>query len=278
MGRTGRWVYIPLVFWTVIILFPIFWLAETSFKDMIAISTGPNYIPWLQFQPTLRAWQSIFSGTQTVLLPLTNSVVVGLMSTTAALILGAAGAYGLSRYHFQFGRIKNNDIMMWIVSQRMMPPIVTGIAFFLILRLLGLLDTQVGLSIVYLGMNLPLTVWFMKNYFDQVPIDIEEAARIDGASPLQSLIRVVVPVSLPGLVGTFLLTFIFAWNEFLFASLLTFSHAVTLPLFIAAQQSADAIQWWSIAAIALVSIVPMIILSVFVERGLVSGLLSGSNR
>jgi multiple sugar transport system permease protein len=274
--KVNRWIYVPLVIWSLVVILPILWIIETSFKNAHGIYTGPNYVPWVQFQPTLSAWAAVLTGSNTLWLPLSNSLVVGILSTTVALAVGSAAAYGLSRFRYRIGRINNDNILMWVVSQRMMPPIVTGIAFFLILRTLGLLDTQVGLSLVYLGLNLPLAVWFMKNFFDQVPKDMEEAAQLDGATSTGILRHVVIPVSIPGLVGTFLLTFIFSWNEFLLASLLTFSKAVTLPLYIAAQQEMDATQWWNIAAISVVAIVPMIVLSWFVERGLISGLLSGS--
>jgi multiple sugar transport system permease protein len=279
--RARWWMYPVLIIWTVIVLFPIWWMVVTSFKSDIAIASGPTYFPGIDFSPTLRAWREIFLGadsSQTIWLPLENSLVIGLSSTLLALVAGSLAAYGLTRYQVRLGPMRNNDIMFWFISQRMMPPIVTALAFFIILKHLDLLDTRLGLILVYTGFNLPLTVWFMNSFIRQVPISLEEAAFIDGASRLQTIARVVLPLAVPGLIATFLIVFSLAWNEFLFAVILTQNHAFTLPVLIQAQQTERGTAWWGVCAIGLVSITPMIILALFLQRRLVTAILGGHER
>lgn len=276
--RASGWVYIPLLAWTVFVIVPIWWMIVTSLKDLMAITNGPTYLPFIDFQPTLSAWRDAFLGEQTVWVPLRNSLIIGLCSTTLAVILGTLAAYGLTRYKLKVGPFRNNDIMFWIVSQRMMPPIVTALAFFFLYKQLHLLDTQLGMTLVYMVFNLPLVVWFMHSFLNQVPIALEEAAVIDGCSRLQVLMRVVLPVSIPGLVATWLLAFTFAWNEFLFAVILTFNKATTLPVLIQSQQTERGTAWWAISSITLVSIIPMIVFAIILQRRIVTGLLGGSER
>ena len=140
--------------------------------------------------------------------------------------LGSLAGYGLARFQLKFLWMKNNDIAFWIVSQRIMPPVVVVLAFFILFKNLGLLDTLSGMIIVYTGFSLPLTTWFMESFFKQVPVDLEEAAYIDGAGRITVFLRVALPLVAPGLIATFLLAFSFAWNEFLFAVMLT---SVTPP-------------------------------------------------
>jgi multiple sugar transport system permease protein len=270
--------YIPLLLWTVFVIAPLWWIIVTSLKDLAAITNGPTYLPFIDFQPVLSAWHDAFIGDQTVWGPLRNSLIIGFCSTTLAVILGTLAAYGLARYRLKAGPVRNNDIMFWIVSQNMMPPIVTALAFFFLFKQFHLLDTQLGMILVYMVFNLPVVVWFMHSFINQVPLALEEAAVIDGCTRLQVLTHVVLPVSIPGLVATWLLAFSFAWNEFLFAVILTFNKATTLPVLIQAQQTERGTAWWAISSIALVSIIPMIVFAIILQRRIVTGLLGGSER
>lgn len=141
-----------------------------------------------------------------------------------------------------------------------------------------LLDTVTGMTIVYVGFALPLVVWFMQNYFRQVPLSLEEAARTEGASRLQVFLRIALPLTTPGLIATFLLAFSFSWNDFLFAVMLTQTKATTLPIAIAQQQGQLGTSWWNICAISLISMVPMIAAAIVLQKRLVTGLLGGSER
>jgi multiple sugar transport system permease protein len=274
------WPYLPLAIWALIVLFPIYWLVVTSFKPALAVSQGPTYLPWVDFQPSLHAWEGILFGAQAPAIrrAFVNSVIVGGASSLLALILGSFGAYGLARFRYRLGFIRNRDILVFIVSQRMMPPIVTALALFLMLHAVGLTDTRLGLILVYTAFNLPLAAWLMHNFFNQIPPDLEEAALVDGGTRFQVFWRIVVPVSLPGLVATFFFTLIFAWNEFLFALILTSRDAQTLPIFIAAQHSQRGVQWWSLSAMSLVTFLPVVVFTLGVHRFLVERILTGSGR
>lgn len=265
--------YIILIFWSVMVLLPIYWLFTTSFKTRGAVIGGTKYLPWAQFKPTIQPWINIIEE-ETLVLSLTNTAVIASISAFLALLFGTMAAYGLSRYKFHFGFFQNRDIMIWIISQRMMPPIVTAIALFIMLKWFNLLDTRIGLIMVYVAFNLPIAVWLMENFFSQIPETLEEAARIDGASRLQIFGRIVLPLAMPGLVATFFLCFVFGWNQFLFALTLTWRNARTLPVLIAAQHAQAGPQWWRISAMTVVTIVPPIIISTYVREYLVKGVVA----
>jgi multiple sugar transport system permease protein len=198
------------------------------------------------------------------------------VSTLIALAVGSLAAYGLVRFPLRAAWMKNNDISFFIISQRMMPPVVIVMAFFVLYRHLHLLDSLRGMIIVYIGFALPIVVWFMQSYFRQIPIELEEAALIDGAGRPTVFWRIALPLTAPGMVATFLLAFSFSWNEFLFAVMLTQSNATTLPITIAQQQGELGTAWWNICAISLISIVPMVAAAIFLQKRLVTGLLGGS--
>ncbi len=274
------WPYLPLVVWSLIVLFPVYWLVVTSFKPALAVSQGATYLPWLDFQPSLHAWEGILFGAQAPAIrrAFVNSVIVGGTSSLLALTVGSFAAYGLTRFRYRLGFIRNRDILVFIVSQRMMPPIVTALALFLMLHTFGLTDTRLGLILVYTAFNLPLAAWLMHNFFDQIPPHLEEAALVDGGTRFQVFWRIVVPVSMPGLIATFFFTLIFAWNEFLFALILTSRDAQTLPIFIAAQHSQRGVQWWSLSAMSIVTVLPVVLFTFGVHRFLVERILTGSGR
>lgn len=280
MSRRGRfeWRYIPLFIWTLFVAFPLYWVATTAFKNNGSIYGGVRWLPWVDFTPSGSAWHDILGGSNSVLGPLWHSLVIGTISTLLALILGCLAGYGLARFRLRAGPMRNDDIAFWVVSQRIMPPVVTVLAFFILFNDLGLLDTLLGMIIVYTGFSLPITVWFMQSYFKQIPLALEEAAFVDGASRLDIFLRVALPLVTPGLIATFLLTFSFVWNEYLFAVVLTTSNATTLPIMIASQQGELGTSWWNICAISLISIAPMIVFAIVLQKRLVTGLLGGAVR
>lgn len=273
-------IYVALGAWGLFAIFPLYWMVIASFKEPLAVSQGATFIPWVDFHPTLAAWRAILFGIEreTVGRPLANSIIVGLGSTLLVVVVGAMAAYGLTRFQIQAGRLRNDDVLFWIISQRMMPPIVTALALFLMLRVVGLTDTRVGMILVYTAFNLPLSVWLLHNFFRQIPLELEEAAFTDGASRWQILWRIVLPVSLPGLVATFLFTLVFAWNEFLLALILTFDKARTMPILIAAQHTQRAIEWWSLSAMSIITILPVVVIIVGLQRYLVTSVLGGFGR
>lgn len=269
--------YVLLVCWSTIVGFPFYWMIVTSLKTAGAVSSKVTFFPWIDFQPSISAWNWALN-TLEVQRAFRNSIIIGLGSSILSLIVGSMAAYGLSRFKYRVGNFDNDNILFWIISQRMLPAIVVVIPMFIMFRILGLTDTHLGMILIYGFMNLPFVVWLMKSFFDGLPIELEEAALIDGCSMLKAFVHIVIPVVSPGFVATFMFVLVFAWNEFLFALSLTFNKANTLPLYIAGQHSIRGTRWWDIAALSLLMIVPVIFLAIFLEKYLISGLLKGSDR
>ncbi len=170
----------------------------------------------------------------------------------------------------------NNDIAFWMISQRMLPPVTVVIPIYVLFQQLGLLDTWTALIITYVAANLPIVVWLMRDYFQSVPLELEESAAIDGASRYRIFRSVVLPLSLPGLVATFLFVLVFAWNEYLIALFLATAKAQTLPLTVAAQNATRGPQWWYMSVLILIMIVPVIAMAIALERFIARGLLVGA--
>jgi multiple sugar transport system permease protein len=278
MTTKARWRYIPLVVWAIFVVFPLYWVVITAFKNNQTIYNGAKFLPFVDFKPDLGAWSSILGGDNSILAPLWHSLVAVTLSTLIAMFVGTLAAYGLARYELKAAWMKSRDLSFFIISQRMMPPIVAVMAYFILFRKIHLLDSIAGMTIVYTGFALPLVVWFMQNYFRAVPISLEEAARTDGASRFMVFWRIALPLTIPGLIATFLLAFSFSWNDFLFAVMLTQTKATTLPIAIAQQQGQLGTSWWNISAISLISMVPMIAAAIVLQKRLVTGLLGGSDR
>lgn len=276
MRVRGAWRYIPLAIWTVFVALPIYWMVITAFKDNSAIYNGARWLPWVDYKPTLEAWHEVLGGTASVIAPLEHSLIIATSATVIAVVFGSFAGYGLARFPVKLGFMRNDDVAFFIVSQRIMPPVVVVLAFFIAYKYLHLLDSLLGMIIIYTGFSVPLATWFMQSYFKQIPVELEEAAYIDGDSRLSAFLRIALPLTLPGLTATTLLTFSFVWNEFLFAVVLTSNRATTLPIMIAVQQGEQGTSWWNICAISMISIAPMILVAIFLQKRLVTGLLGGA--
>ena len=276
MRSRGLWRYIPLGVWLLFVGIPLWWVLVTAFKDNSAIYGHARWLPWVDFTPTTHAWHDVLGGSSSVIDPLINSVIIASVATAVSVLVGSLAGYGLARFRLKLGFMRNDDIAFFIVSQRIMPPVVVVLAFFLTYKYLHLLDTLPGMIIIYIGFSIPLATWFMRSYFMQVPRELEEAAYIDGDTRLSAFLRIALPLTLPGLVATSLLTFAFIWNEFLFAVVLTSDRATTLPIMIAVQQGQQGTNWWNICAISLISIAPMVVAAGILQRHLVTGLLGGA--
>jgi multiple sugar transport system permease protein len=280
LGREKRQqvvTYALLISWSILVVFPIYWTVTTSFKEKLDVFLGPKYVPWFDFEPVLKWWKRMFTVERSeVIPPFINSLVIASASSLVAMLLGTMAAYSLTRFQFKLGRFGNHDILVWIVSQRMMPPIVTVLALFLLFKIVSerqLLDTHLGMILVYSSFNVPIAVWVMRNFLSQIPVSIEEAAMVDGASRRQVFFRIVIPMTLPSLTATFLLCFIFAWNEFLFSLILTFDEARTVPILIASQHFQRGPQWWDISVLSTLAIAPVIVIALSLQRNLVRGLI-----
>lgn len=172
--------------------------------------------------------------------------------------------------------VENSDIAFWLISQRILPPIAVIIPIYIMFQQVGLLDTQLALIITYMAVNLPIVVWLMRDYFINIPIELEESARVDGASPYRVFWSIVLPLATPGLVATFLFVLVFAWNEYLLSLFLSKANAQTMPLLVSAQNATRGPQWWYMSVYILIMIIPVIILAIVLERYISRGLLVGA--
>jgi multiple sugar transport system permease protein len=265
-----------LVLWGIFAGFPVYWMAVTAFKNQRDIYQGPYFFPFVDFTPTGRAWEYMMGPARDdVLRGLKNSLLLAGVSSFFAVVLGAFAAYGLARYKYKYGPYRNNDLAFLIVSQRIMPPIVAVIALFAMFKAVNLIDTPVGMIIAYTWFNLPLTVFLLTDFMNRIPIEIEQAAAIDGYGKVAQIWKVVLPLAMPGIAAAYLLSFFFAWNDFLLALMLTFRESVTLPIVITNMSAQMEPRWWLISAVGLVAIVPpmvaVVVLDRFVERQVLHG-------
>ncbi|BDW83895.1 carbohydrate ABC transporter permease [Roseicyclus marinus] len=272
--------YVCLMGWTIFVVFPFLWALSTSFKDANAVTGGARYLPWVEFEPSTQGWSALFaSGSQgiNIVQPFFNSALVTLLSSILSLVLGTLAAYGLSRFRYDAGFIKNSDITFFFISQRIMPPIVLAIPFFLMLQVVGGLDSIWGLTLIYVALLLPIAVWVMTDFFAGIPRELDEMAMIDGCSPIEAFFRVILPNSIPGLVVAGMFCLIFGWNDFFFAFTLTFTETQLLPVAIVSLNS-SVTPWWSLSAFALISVTPLALVAIVVERFMSRGSLAGAIR
>ena len=278
-------IYAALIFWAFVCLFPIYWTLTTSFKTAIDVTRG-HLIPWLDFMPDWKGWRSVGLSPDTIfatssprdefLARFYNSLIVSVGASLLALILGSLAAYGLSRFRYRFGPMRNNDILFFFISQLILPPVVLALPFLVLYKDVALLDTRIGLIFIYTLTVLPIVVWIMRDQFNTIPVELDEAAFVDGLTAWGSFFRVILPIALPGMVAAFLLSLVLTWNEYFFAALLTASDAKTLPVMVASQTGSQGINWWSMAALSTTAIAPLAIIGIFLERYIVKGLTAGS--
>jgi len=260
--------YAVLAIVGIVWLFPVIWMFVTSVKTQVQTFRIPPV--WI-FKPVYQNYSDLFfaSSIQKYLI---NGLVIASTSTAICLLLGSFAAFTLTRFHIR-GR---EDIAFWMLSTRMFPPIASAIPLYLLLRQLGLLDTHLGLIIVYLSLNLGFATWMMRGFFEELPVELEESAMIDGCSRYGAFFRVVLPLSAPGLAATAILCFIFAWNEFLFALLFTGRNAKTMPVVLAGFITQTGIRWGALTAAGVLTAIPTIILACLAQKYIVRGLTLGA--
>jgi len=260
--------YVLLVIFAIWTLFPFYWMVGTSFKlEDEYWSLPPTWIP---MNPNWRNFE-LFITTLGISRSFLNSLIIGSCSTIITILVGSLAGYYLARIEFR----GKNSLAFWILSQRALPAISIAVPIFILYKTLGLLDTYIGMIGVYTLMNLPFAIWVLRSFFAEIPADMEEAAMIDGTSRFGALFRIVFPVSVPGIMATAILCFIFSWNEFLFALVLTRLDARTLPLEIAAMRSTESWRFGQISAICVIAILPILLFSLFVQKYIVRGLTLG---
>jgi len=278
-------IYGILILWTAICLFPIYWTLTTSFKLAPDVMKG-NMVPWWDYTPKWRGWKSLGLSPDTIgtestvraefLKRFANSAITAVGASTLAVVLGSMVAYGLSRFRYRFGFMRNPDISFFFLSQLILPPVVLALPFLVLYRQLDLLDTRIGLILLYTLTVLPIVIWIMRDQFQSIPVELEEAALVDGLSIWGAFITIVIPIALPGMVASFILSLVLTWNEYFFAALLTSTDAKTLPVMVASQTGSQGINWWSMAALSASAILPLIVIGIVLERYIIKGMASGA--
>ncbi|MEP7289337.1 MAG: carbohydrate ABC transporter permease [Chloroflexota bacterium] len=251
-----------------VVFFPILWMVLTSFKTEADAYTDP---PLLMFQPTLDNYRVALQESR-YFDYLTNTIVITGFAALAAFILGIPAAYSLAYYPGK----RSNFTMMWVMSTRMLPPVGVIVPLYIIFKNLSLFDTYSGLILLYTTMNVPLVIWMMRSFLADLPYEVIEAARIDGATLLQEFTRVILPLATPGLVATLLLCFIFTWNEFFVAFNLTITKAAPLSVFIVSFKTAEGLFWAKMSAAATITALPVVVAGWVAQRQLVRGLTAGA--
>ena len=278
-------IYGVLILWAIICLFPIYWTLTTSFKMAPNVMKG-NMIPWVDYDPSWLGFRSLGLSPDTIgdestvraefLKRFWNSTVTAFVSSTLAVILGSLAAYGLSRFSYRFGYMKNDDISFFFLSQLILPPVVLALPFLVLYKALGLLDTRMGLILLYTLTVLPIVIWIMRDQFAGIPTELEEAAMVDGLGVWGAFFTIILPIALPGMVAAFILSLVLTWNEYFFAALLTSSQANTLPVMVASQTGSQGISWWSMAALSTMAILPLVVIGVVLERFIIKGMAAGA--
>ncbi|SDH94857.1 carbohydrate ABC transporter membrane protein 2, CUT1 family [Alteribacillus persepolensis] len=269
--------YGMLFFICLVVLFPLYWMVITSFKTQRELFSGTQTFFPSNFTLTyyLDPLEGVLSTNSPFLGFFFNSMIVSFFSTMFCLIIGSLAAYSLARFEIKLN--KNDRLSFFILTARMLPPIVIIVPMYLIMQQLGLLNTHWAMLIVYTGFNLPFVVWMMKAFFQEIPTELEESAMVDGDSRMKAFYKIILPLVGPGLVATSIFTIILTWNEFLFAMfLLNSADMMTLPPGIANFITQYETNWGSLTAAATLAVIPVVIFSFFVQKHLVKGMTLGA--
>ena len=324
---TQFFVYAGLFLWSLFVLFPIYWVLITSFKEAVDVNTGPYYLPFVDFMPSLHAWYELLVfDFEDAMKAYFNSMVIALFSTLVCVLIGSMAAYALARIEYKpkFGTIVifvltmigagiavgkagmdwrialavalaifallaralgsrfkrslgNGDILFWMISQRILPPIVVVVPIYMMFQQVHLLDTHLALILTYSVVNLPIVVWLMYDFFTSIPMDLEESAQLDGATRFTTFWEIVLPLARPGLAATTLLVMILAWNEYLLALFISTTKAQTMPILVAAMNAGErGILWWSMSVVIILMIVPVVTMAIILQRFISKGVLLGA--
>jgi multiple sugar transport system permease protein len=263
--RIGRGLFILALL--IFVAFPIVWLALGSVKSREAALALP---PELVFQPDFSAYAKIMS--QGFLGSFRNSLTIALTNVVLTLVLATPAAYALTRMR---GRVQEN-LSFWLLSVRMAPLFAVILPLYVLFKSIGLLDTRLAVALAHLTLTLPMAVWMLVTYFRTIPEDLDQAATLDGANPLQILWMVIIPIARPMLASVAIIVFIFSWNEFLLAFILTSRNAQTVPVAVASLAGTMSFDWPLIAAVSVCSMVPALLFVGFAQRHIVAGLGSGA--
>ena len=253
----------------VFILVPIYWIVSGAFKHQVDI-----FQLKLLFTPTLENFEIIFRSPYNLFEKLVNSTLVALSTILIAIPIATMAAYSFSRF-----RMKGERLMfVTILATQFVPAVVIVLPFFILFRDLGILDTRLALVLVNLSLVMPFAIWMIKGFIDSIPLDSEEAALVDGSSRFQVILNVTLPIALPGVITAGIFCFILAWNEFLFALIITTNKAVTLPVGLSLFHAEEGVLWHLISAAGIMIMLPMFVLATIIQKHFVQGMTMGAVR
>ncbi|KAA1302218.1 MAG: carbohydrate ABC transporter permease [SAR202 cluster bacterium] len=253
----------------VFILVPIYWIVSGAFKHQVDI-----FQLKLLFTPTLENFEIIFRSPYNLFDKLVNSTLVALSTILIAIPIATMAAYSFSRF-----RMKGERLMfVTILATQFVPAVVIVLPFFILFRDLGILDTRLALVLVNLSLVMPFAIWMIKGFIDSIPLDSEEAALVDGSSRFQVILNVTLPMALPGVITAGIFCFILAWNEFLFALIITTNKAVTLPVGLSLFHAEEGVLWHLISAAGIMIMLPMFVLATIIQKHFVQGMTMGAVR
>ena len=264
---TGTWKTLVLTAVCLFFIAPYLWMVLISLKPKVDIFDPGKFI----FTPTLQNYTSIIKNAH-ILDYFANSMIVSVISTAVSLAIGSVAAYGFARFNWK----KREDMAFMVLSQRMLPAMAVVIPYFLMAMVSGLLDTRLILIVCYLLFNIPFTILMMRGFFEDIPMEIEEAGKIDGCSGFQVFTELILPLSLPGLTATAIFCLINSWNEFVFANFLTSIRAKTVPTSVMLFLSVSGTKWGEMAATGVLASLPAIIFGITVQKYMIRGLTFGA--
>ena len=249
-------------------IFPFYWMVTTSLKTQLeALASPPTWI----FEPTFANYVQVLFKDK-VGQSLINSLIVAVSTTVLALILGTPAAYAMSRFEFR----RKKDLWFWFITNRMVSPIVLALPFFLLVRKLGMMDTHIVLILIYLTFNLPIVIWICTDQFRSIPRDIDEAAVLDGAKPFRIFWKICLPLAAPGIAVSAIFSFIFSWNELMYALVLTRKVAKTAPAMAVGFMEGYHLPYGKIMATSTLIVIPVIVFALIASKHLVRGLTMGA--
>jgi multiple sugar transport system permease protein len=259
--------YLAATVITLVFLFPVYWLFMISFKTPDEIFHVPPL--WVPEHFQLSNYLVLFKDGDVVVI--WNSLIVAGVSSLIAMVLGTFCAYSLARFN-----TGGENLAMWIISQRMIPPIAVVFPIFLAYVYFGMVDTYSGLILLYTAFNLPYVIWMMRGYIDDIPLELEESALVDGCTRWQTVWKVVFPMARAGLMATAVFTFVFAWNDFIFALILTRTEVITFPVQLTHYFGGQSNFWSKIAAMSVLGTLPIFVAVTLMQRYLVRGISLGA--
>ena len=261
--------FLVILLTAIIILVPIYWIVSGAFKQQVDI-----FQLKLLFTPTLDNFKIIFKSPYNLFDKLVNSTLVALSTVMITIPLATLAAYSFSRF-----RMKAEKVMfVTILATQFVPAVVIVLPFFILFRDIGILDTRLALVLVNLSLIMPFAIWMIKGFIDGIPMDTEEAALVDGSGRIQVVLNVVIPMALPGVITAGIFCFILAWNEFLFALIITTNKAVTLPVGLSLFHAEEGVLWHLISAAGIMIMLPMFVLATLIQKHFVQGMTMGAVR